>query len=436
VKLLKNIGPAIIVASVVLGPGSIVASSRVGTQYGYDMIWVLASAAVLLVGMTAMSARLGVQLDGTLCDELRSRVGRPVAALVGLTLFLVAACFQFGNNLGVLFALEPFFGTPQEWPQKAWPVTVLLLLNVAIVIALFGLRNLYRPVERLMKFLVGVMLVGFAANLVFAKPAVLSVLAGFLPTLPEDTSARFLPYVATVPPGGTPKIVDGLLSLQALVATTFSVGGAYYHAYLVRQRGWTVAQLRQGLIDSVVGISVLGCMTLMILVTAAAVLHGRPEASQFRTAADIALQLRPLFGPWATGLFCMGILAGALSSFLVNAMIGGTVLSDGLGKGGSMDQRWPKMLTVLVLVMGMVIAIGVKAAGWNIAQLIIFAQALTILGNPLLAGALLWLATRKDVNRSHPIPLWMKIVSGIGFVVVLLVSFRTAVRLYLQVTVL
>ena len=101
-----------------------------------------------------------------------------------------------------------------------------------------------------------------------------------------------------------------------------------------------------------------------------------------------------------------------------------------------MDQRWPKMLTVLVLVMGMVIAIGVKAAGWNIAQLIIFAQALTILGNPLLAGALLWLATRKDVNRSHPIPLWMKIVSGIGFVVVLLVSFRTAVRLYLQVTVL
>ena len=77
--LLGSLGPAIIVASVVLGPGSIVASSKVGCAYGYDMVWLLAVAGLLMVSMTALSARLGVTLQGTLCDELASRAGRPVA---------------------------------------------------------------------------------------------------------------------------------------------------------------------------------------------------------------------------------------------------------------------------------------------------------------------------------------------------------------------
>ena len=38
---LGSIGPAILIAAVVLGPGSILANSKVGWQYGYDMVWVL-----------------------------------------------------------------------------------------------------------------------------------------------------------------------------------------------------------------------------------------------------------------------------------------------------------------------------------------------------------------------------------------------------------
>ena len=101
-------GPAIIVASVVVGPGSILTSSQIGVEFGYSMVWVLALAVLLMMGMTALSSRLGVVLEGTLCDELARRAGRPFAALAGISLFLIAACFQFGNNLGVLAAIEPF----------------------------------------------------------------------------------------------------------------------------------------------------------------------------------------------------------------------------------------------------------------------------------------------------------------------------------------
>ena len=71
-------GPALIVAAVVLGPGSILTSSKVGCQYGYGMLSVVAMAGLLMVGATALSSRLGASLDGSLCDELAANVGRPL----------------------------------------------------------------------------------------------------------------------------------------------------------------------------------------------------------------------------------------------------------------------------------------------------------------------------------------------------------------------
>ena len=46
---------------------------------------------------------------------------------------------------------------------------------------------------------------------------------------------------------------------------------------------------------------------------------------------------------------------------------------------------------------------------------------------------MLWLATRKDLSSQRAIPLWMKVLAGIAFLVVLLLSMRTVVGLYERV---
>ena len=48
-EFLRSIGPAIIVAAVVCGPGSMLMSSKTGAIYGYQMIWVLVLAATSLL---------------------------------------------------------------------------------------------------------------------------------------------------------------------------------------------------------------------------------------------------------------------------------------------------------------------------------------------------------------------------------------------------
>lgn len=422
VGYLRSVGPAIIVASVVLGPGSILTNSKVGWQFGYQAVWVLALAVIFMMVMTNIAMRVGVGLQFSPCEEVRRRVGKPVAVIIGLVLFLVAGSFQFSNNLGIFFAIEPFVeleDASSPWIGSGVTVAVLVLLNIIVVVSLLVTRDLYRLVERAMKFLVGMMLVAFAANLVIARPDPFAVLQGLMPNADMFTNDS-----SSESSGPSP-----LLPLLGLVATTFSVAGAFYQCYLVRQRKWTSTDLRTGTVDSILGIATLGVMSLMIMATAAAAFYGNPDVQSLSSAADVAVQLRPLFGSFAVVLFCAGILAGALSSFLVNAMIGGCVLSDGLGYGYDIDEKIPRLGTIACLAFGMIIAVAVKAIGFETGSLIIFAQSLTVIGNPLLAGTLLWLVLRKEVREHIGAPKWLLALAGLAFLAVLVLSGRTVLLL-------
>jgi manganese transport protein len=424
------LGPAIIVACVVLGPGSILTSSKIGCQFGYEMIWLLVGAGILMVGAVATSARIGVTLEGTPCEELAARLGRPVAVLAGVSVFLIAACFQFSNNVGVLASMEPLF----ETDSKSMQWVILGGLNFGLVACLFGFKRLYQPIERLMMLLVGLMLIGFAANLIMARPSIVAMLGGLVPRVPEELSGSFFPKIEEVVPaaGGEMerKIIDPWLALQGLLATTLSIAGAFYQAYLVREKGWGVAQLKRGLTDSFAGISVLVGITLMIMVTSASVLYGKVEPSELSSAADVARQLEPLFGSTAKVLFCLGIFAGAFSSFLVNSIIGGTLLADGLGLDARLDSKWTKIFTVGALMIGMFVALFIEGA--DRVPLIIFAQAMTVLGVPVLALSMLYLATRRLASGVPKTPFWMLGLTGIATVIAIALAARTAWRIILS----
>jgi len=155
---------------------------------------------------------------------------------------------------------------------------------------------------------------------------------------------------------------------------------------------------------------------MVILASSWRIFYGTPQAAQLGGIADVARQLDPVFGPWARIIFSLGILAGALSSFLVNSMVGGTVLSDGLGKGSRLTDHWPVHWTSVALVVGMVIAIFSKVDGASTVHLITIAQALTVVGAPALAIALVYLATRPEMKGERQIP---KGFLYLGFVAIL-----------------
>ncbi|MDF2376427.1 MAG: divalent metal cation transporter [Verrucomicrobiales bacterium] len=411
-KLLQSVGPAIVVAAVVLGPGSILTSSKVGATFGPLGIPVVIIAAILMIGMVALAARIGVGYENSACDELSSRLGRPVAVAVGLILFLLVALFQSSNNIAVVAGLSPLVELMRDGQPLSVMSQVILLVvfNSFVISCLYLMRNLYGSIEKLMKILIGVMVIAFLVNFVVA----------YLTPRPFEP-------VADVSKGD-------LIALLGMIGTTFSVGGAFYQCYLVKEKGWGIGEAKRGLIDSIVSISVLGGVTLVILLTATRVFYGNPDGVTLGRVDDVARQLEPLFGSWATVMFSLGIVAGAFSSFLVNSMIGGTVMADSIGKGSRLSQPWPLHLTALALLIGMTVAIFSLTREGSTVTLITFAQALTVLGIPALAAALVYLGTRKELTGERKVPRWIIGLASVGFLISCVLAVRTALAVWEKVS--
>jgi manganese transport protein len=215
------IGPGLITACVVIGPGSIVTSSKVGAANNFSMLWVIAVSVAFMMVYMVLGAKLGaVAVDGP-GDLIRQKAGRWLSVMVGICVFFISAAFQSGNNVGVASAFEAFVDSP------GMVAALVVGFNVIGISFLFVFKNLYKVIERLMMVLVAVMLISFAVNLASLKPDVAAMAKGFIPS------------------AGT---VD--LAVLGLVGTTFVITAAFYQAYLVRQKGWTVNELSQGIMDA------------------------------------------------------------------------------------------------------------------------------------------------------------------------------------------
>ncbi|UCD49745.1 MAG: divalent metal cation transporter [Phycisphaerales bacterium] len=427
----RSLGPALITACVVFGPGSLLISSKIGATHGYQLLWLLILTGVLMGTYMTTAARIGVVGGATPCTLIAQRLGRPVAAIIGINLCLICSSFQFSNNLAVAAAFDTLgvarlFGDPAQMTERTRSFIdtgVLLTFNVLVIAGVFALRQVYRGLERIMKIMVAFILISFLINLFVVKPGLGAVFQGLIPSLPEGVSL-------SLPSRSETGIVDPMLLIASLLGTTFSVAGAFFQGNLVREKGWTIGDYKNGIGDSIAGVTVLTGISAIIMITGAAVLKGQPATD----IGDLALQLKPLLGPATHILFCVGLVAVAMNPFVINAMIGGSILADGLGKPARLSDRWSRWFTVLVLLIGMGMAMIVLHTRIEKVDAIVFGQALTVTGNPLMAAAILWLANRKDIMGDKRNRLIHNILGGIGFIVVLLMAVRVLYILALKMT--
>lgn len=366
-KGLKSIGPGFIIAAVVLGPGSITVASRIGSEHGYAFLWVIVLAAISMMAYTAMGARFGVVNKRSILQTITDQYGRWFAVLIGISAFFSASSFQFGNNLGIGIGMREITGVD----ERVWPIVFTALA----IILIFFAKDLYKVIEKLMLVMVMIIIISFIFNLILTKPEVVPLVKGFVPHIFE---------------------IENLDIIAALVATTFALQAALYQSYLVQDKGWKLESLKKSLGDSYMGILMLSLISILVIITSAAAL--RPHGIIVNSAADMAMQLESLFGSSAKIVFSLGLCAAAFSSLMVNSVIGGGLLSDGLGLGRSMNEKMPKVFTISILVLGMLIAVFFRG---NVIYALIMAQASTIFAVPLIAIGLYLVLNNKKIMGKY-----------------------------------
>lgn len=395
-----RIGPGLITAAVVLGPGSIVSSSTAGAKAGYGLVWMLVVACLVMATFTSMGARIGCALEESFLQYLARKWGRPIAAITGFSAFFVAAGFQFGNNLGVAVAME---GLVPAVPSMVWPIVFTGLS----LLFMFMAHNVYHLLELVMRFFVGMMLIAFVGNLFFTGISPVGLATGLVPGVFGE--GEFL-------------IAAGMLG------TTFSAVAAFYQAYLVQAKGWKKENLGYAIQDAWIGIGILGTMGLVIMIGAAQSLYG--QEGDFGNIGQLANQLKTVLGSSAGIVFSFGLGAAAFSSFIANSLIGGTLLADGLGLDPRMEKMPTRICAGAALLIGCGVAIATLQFDVGGAQSVLIAQTSTIIASPLCALLLFYFANNKELMGDLRNRVWSNIFGIIGLLILLGLAIRTVFKVW------
>lgn len=396
-RLASMMGPAFIVGAWQFGPGNLVSAVQAGSLYGYQLIWVIALSTLLMLAFADMSIRIGIMSNGSLVETIKETLGHATGVVAGLGVFSITLMFSVGNAVGTGLGISLVVGgSPVVWT----------LVCTAVVATILFTRHVYRVIEKVVLVIVAVMAISFVATAVVTKPDWAAAAAGLLPQVPSGV---------------------GLL-LVAMVGTNFSLNAAFYAGYASRERGLRRDQYRDTTIaDTVPGIVAPGIMTALVICAAAAVLAGK-GGEDGATLAQFSAVLEPIAGEAARVIFALGFFGAAFSAMIANATAGGTLLSDGLGKGNRVQSRSVRIGILGVLAFGCVIT--VAAQGVSPVKLIIVAQALTVVVAPILGVLLVILSNTSKLMGDLRNRWWQNIVAAAGMIAILATCYQLIVTTF------
>jgi manganese transport protein len=394
-RAVSVMGPAFIVGAWQFGPGNLISALQAGAGYGYTLIWVIAVSTVLMLAFTDMSVRIALRSSRSLISTVKQVLGKPVGTIAGLGVFGITLMFSVGNAVGSGLGLSLLFGGS--------PATWTVVCTIAVVAVVFA-RRYYSILERAILAIVALMAAGFLASAIMTEPNWAAAGAGFAPTIPGDA---------------------GLL-LIALVGTNFSINAAFYTGYATRERRLTRDQYGSiTLGDTVPGIVAPGLMTILVIVVAAAAAN--QTGAEVATLDELAVVLSPIAGTVGSKIFALGFFGAAFSSMVANATAGGTLFSDGLGWGNALANPRVKALILLILAFGLTVTLA--AGGESPEQLLILAQALTVVFAPVLGVLLFVLSNNKRLMGDMRNRAWQNVFGLLGLAAILATCYSLVTEL-------
>lgn len=364
-RILPFLGPAFIACVAYLDPGNFATNVAAGSQFGYQLVWVIVAANVLAMLIQTLSAKLGIATGRNLPELCRERFSRRTTILLWLQAEAIAMATDLAEFLGAAIGFHLLFG---------WGLFPSALVSGVAAFAILGLQRYgFRPFEAVIAVLVGVIGACYVAELTFARPDYGAVLKH-----------------AVDPQFGSREAV--LLAVGILGATVMP-HVIYLHSALTQDRLVPETDedaqtlLRYTRVDVLIAMSIAGLINVAMLVMAAStffksgLLHVDSLESAHKT-------LQPILGGASSALFALALIASGLSSSAVGTLAGQVVMQ------GFIHRQIPVTVRRLVT---MIPAFVVIAIGVDPSRTLVISQVVLSFGIPFALIPLVLFTARRDV---------------------------------------
>jgi manganese transport protein len=362
------LGPAFVAAIAYVDPGNFATNFSAGAAFGYSLAWVIVAANLIAMLVQYLSAKIGVATGKDLPQLCREQLPRWASRGLWVQAELVAMATDVAEFVGAAIGLNLLFGTP------------LLIAGLITALVAFGILALdqqgYRRFELAIIGLLGIVLLGFAYDLIAVHPSAAGIASGLVPRI-----------------GGS-----ALLLAVGIVGATVMPHVVYLHSALTKSRVTCrdAAEKRELLrfqrVDVLIALGAAGVVNLAMLFVAAGLFvrsgrSGQPAALAGPIEAAHA-DLGRLVGGGAALAFAVALLASGLSASSVGTYAGQVVMR------GFIDRNMPLFVRRGLTMLPALVVLGLNLPPTTS---LVISQVVLSFGIPFALVPLVALTRRRDI---------------------------------------
>jgi manganese transport protein len=305
-KMLAFSGPGYLVAVGYMDPGNWATDLAGGSGFGYTLLCVILLSNLMAILLQALCARLGIATQRDLAQACRDHYSPAVSFSLWILCELAICACDLAEVIGSAIALNLLFKIP---------VVVGVCITALDVLAVLYLQNKgFRYIEALVVVLILTIGGCFLLEIIFAKPDLAGVFAGFVPSTEAVTNREML-YIAI-----------------GILGATVMPHNLYLHSSVVQTRKYEqtpagkAEAIKFATIDSSVALMFALFINAAILIVSAATFHsrGQHDVAEIQDAYKL---LSPMLGvPVASALFAFALLASGQNSTLTGTLAGQIVM--------------------------------------------------------------------------------------------------------------
>lgn len=306
-KFIASILPGLFLIGFNIGTGSVTAMSKAGADYGMGLLWALLVSCIITFYLMMQFGKFTAISGLTALEGIRKHIHPAVSIFLIVALTINVS----GGIMGVMGIVNSLLEEwSSQWPNGGLSAIAWTGITVTLVYLLF-LTGKTKTFEKALSLMVALMGVAFFSNLFILRPDGGDILKGLIPNIPDAAKST----------SGGP-----LLVLAGMVGTTISSMVFLVRTTLVKEQGWTVADLPIQRRDAAVSASVMFLISAAIMAAAATTIHA--TGGTLNDVKDMVVILKPFAGELAIGLFVLGIVAAGLSSHFPNIILLPWLITD------------------------------------------------------------------------------------------------------------
>ena len=396
--LLRLLGPGFLGGMAGNDSSAVTAYSIDGAQNGFGHLWLMLLSTPLYYAVMYTCAKIGRTTQQGLADVLREHYGRWVAVAAALLLIVSNVALIAADLVAIGSGLELITNLSWIW----------FVVPIGLILWYLTIFSNFEAIKR----------VFIVMSLAFLSYFVTVVLAR-----PDWGSVLYNTFV--------PHIDFGFASISSAVALLGATVSPYNIFWQVQgekeesRTGSRKQQMRFASLDVGVGVFSGNLIAYFIIICTAATLFTHHK--NITTAADAALALAPILGPFAKYLFAIGFIGAGLVAIPV--LLAGTSYAVAGTFGwpyGLSKKPWQNEGFYLILSLALVISVVLALLHFDPIRLMFWANVLSGVLSPVLVVYLIFLANNRKIMRGQRIN-WL---TNIGLVVTFIVMAGAAVLLF------